>query len=70
MVAVGTMPRLAATERASSPRSPLARQFHRVVPLIALIAVGVGGAFFLVLLGLGRTGAESLLFALGARVAP
>ncbi|GAA5107853.1 cation-transporting P-type ATPase [Haloechinothrix salitolerans] len=73
VVATGARTRLAGiaavTGRASRPRSPLARQLHRVVRLIALIAIGVGGAFFLVLLGLGRTGAESLLFALGVTVA-
>ena len=73
VVATGGGTRLAgiaaATERASRPRSPLARQLHRVVRLIALIAVGVGGAFFLVSLGVGRAGGESLLFALGVTVA-
>ncbi|NIJ12399.1 magnesium-transporting ATPase (P-type) [Saccharomonospora amisosensis] len=73
VTATGTSTRLAGiaavTERASRPRSPLARQLHRVVKTIAVAAVGVGATFFLVSFGLGTPGAESVLLAIGVTVA-
>ncbi|WP_199433719.1 cation-translocating P-type ATPase [Qaidamihabitans albus] len=59
----------AVTERASRPRSPLATQLHSVVKVIALAAVAVGVTFFLVALGLGKAGGESVLLAIGVTVA-
>lgn len=59
----------AVTQSAVRPRSPLARQLHRVVRVVALVAIGVGAVFFLTALLLGRTGNESFLFAIGVTVA-
>ncbi|RZQ65900.1 cation-translocating P-type ATPase [Amycolatopsis suaedae] len=59
----------AITEQARRPRSPLAKQLHRVVRIVALIAVVVGVLFFLASLGLGQSGTDSLLFAIGVTVA-
>ncbi|WP_216207294.1 cation-translocating P-type ATPase [Amycolatopsis aidingensis] len=59
----------AVTERAGRPRSPLARQLHRVVTVIAAIAVAVGVGFFAVSLLLGQPATASLLFAIGVTVA-
>ncbi|CAN5257068.1 cation-transporting P-type ATPase [soil metagenome] len=59
----------AVTQSAVRPRSPLARQLHRVVRVVALVAIGVGVVFFVTALLLGRTGNESFLFAIGVTVA-
>lgn len=71
--ATGAATRLAgistATQSAVRPRSPLARQLHHVVRVVALVAVGVGAVFFGTALLLGRTGNESFLFAIGVTVA-
>ncbi|WP_037314336.1 cation-translocating P-type ATPase [Amycolatopsis orientalis] len=73
VTATGARSRLAGisavTASAVRPKSPLATQLHRVVRLVALIAVAVGVVFFAAALGLGRTGTESFLFAIGVTVA-
>jgi calcium-translocating P-type ATPase len=57
------------TQAASRPTSPLARQLHRVVTTVALIAVAVGVGFFGISVLLGRAGTESFLFGVGVMVA-
>ncbi|ONF73609.1 cation-translocating P-type ATPase [Amycolatopsis keratiniphila] len=73
VTATGARSRLAGisavTANAVRPRSPLTAQLHRVVRVIALVAVAVGCVFFAAALGLGRTGTESFLFAIGVTVA-
>jgi magnesium-transporting ATPase (P-type) len=73
VVATGQATRLAgiasATQNAVRPRSPLARELHRVVRVVALVAVAVGLAFFAVALLLGKAGSDSFLFAVGVTVA-
>jgi magnesium-transporting ATPase (P-type) len=59
----------AITQSAVRPRSPLATQLHRVVRVVALVAIAVGLVFFVTALLLGRTGNESFLFAIGVTVA-
>ena len=58
-----------ATQSAVRPRSPLAGELHRVVRVVALVAVGVGTLFFVVALALGEAGTDSFLFAVGVTVA-
>ncbi|WP_280339601.1 cation-translocating P-type ATPase [Nocardia neocaledoniensis] len=71
--AIGTATRLASlaavTAGATRPPSPLTRQLHRVVRLVALIAVLVGASAFGVFAALGQDLSESLLFAIGVTVA-
>ena len=73
VVATGGRTRLAGiaavTQDAVRPRSPLARQLHTVVRVIALIAVVVGVGFFVIAVVLGRPMTDSFLFAVGATVA-
>lgn len=73
VVATGGRTRLAAiaavTAGARRPRSPLAAQLHRVVRMVALVALAVGLVFFLVALALGQAGRDSFLFAIGVTVA-
>ncbi|KQX62745.1 cation-transporting P-type ATPase [Angustibacter sp. Root456] len=73
VTAIGVSTRLAgiatATQNAVRPRSPLARELHRVVRVVAVVAVAVGVAFFAVSLLLGKGGSESFLFAVGVTVA-
>ncbi len=59
----------AATESAKRPPSPLARQLHRVVRVVAMIAVTVGVISFLVFTLLGGDATQSLLFSIGVTVA-
>ncbi|WP_338758105.1 cation-transporting P-type ATPase [Nocardia vulneris] len=59
----------AVTERAVRPPSPLTRQLHRVVRVVAMIAVTVGALSFGVFTVLGQDTTESLLFAIGVTVA-
>lgn len=71
--ATGAHTRLASiaelTQRGHRPRSPLERELHRVVRTIALIAVGVGLAFFAISLLVGGTARDGFLFAVGVTVA-
>ncbi|NTW41924.1 MAG: cation-transporting P-type ATPase, partial [Cellulomonadaceae bacterium] len=73
VVAVGAATRLAGiaavTQAAVRPPSPLAKELHRIVRVIALIAVGVGVAFFLTSWALGEPLGDAYLFAIGATVA-
>ncbi|MBF6353126.1 cation-transporting P-type ATPase [Nocardia higoensis] len=73
VTAVGPRTRLAGlaavTEHATRPRSPLSRQLHRVVRMVALIAIGVGVLSFAVFAVLGRDTTQSVLFSIGVTVA-
>ena len=51
------------------PKSPLAKQLHRVVRAVALLAIGVGTTFFLVAMLLGTPPTDGFLFAIGVTVA-
>jgi calcium-translocating P-type ATPase len=51
------------------PQSPLAKQLHRVVRAVALLAIGVGSTFFLVAMLLGTPPTDGFLFAIGVTVA-
>jgi magnesium-transporting ATPase (P-type) len=59
----------ALTQDAKPPRSPLAAQLHKVVVMVAVMAVAVGTAFFGVAVLLGLPLTEGLLFAIGVTVA-
>ncbi len=71
--ATGTNTRLAAitqlTRSGHRPRTPLAHELDRVVRTVAMIAVGVGIAFFLVNIAVGNSTADGVLFAIGVTVA-
>jgi calcium-translocating P-type ATPase len=73
VVATGGHTRLAEiaalTHTAHPPTSPLAVALHRVVRLIAVIAIGVGVAFFAIALLLGSDPSDGFLFAVGVTVA-
>jgi hypothetical protein len=59
----------ALTQEAKPPRSPLATQLHKVVVMVAVMALVVGAAFFGVAVLLGLPLAEGFLFAIGVTVA-
>ncbi|MBI4944126.1 MAG: cation-transporting P-type ATPase, partial [Actinobacteria bacterium] len=69
----GAATRLAAvahlTEGGHRPPSPLARRLDRVVTVVAVLAVGVGVAFFGLALLLGTSPSDGFLFAIGVTVA-
>jgi calcium-translocating P-type ATPase len=69
----GARTRLAAiallTRTGNRPRSPLANELRRVVRMVALIAIGVGFAFFGVALAVGSPASDGFLFAIGVTVA-
>jgi magnesium-transporting ATPase (P-type) len=71
--ATGEATRLAGITRLTvqtpSPPSPLTRELHRLVRVVAAIAVGVGGAFFLLTLLLGNPPSDGFVFAIGVTVA-
>ncbi len=71
--AIGANTRLAAiallTRAGRRPRSPLTQELHRVVRTVALVAVGVGIAFFGVALAIGSAASDGFLFAIGVTVA-
>ncbi|WP_084965954.1 cation-translocating P-type ATPase [Thermoactinospora rubra] len=73
VTATGTHTRLASiaalTLHARRPPSPLAVQLGKVVRIVALIAAGVGVAFFGLAVLLGMDPADGFLFALGVTVA-
>jgi calcium-translocating P-type ATPase len=73
VVATGGGTRLAEianlTETAHPPVSPLAHQLHRVVRIVASIAIAVGVAFFGIALLLGSPPSDGFLFAVGVTVA-
>jgi magnesium-transporting ATPase (P-type) len=57
------------TTTTPAPTSPLTRELHRVVRTIAVIAVGVGGLFFVLSLLLGNPASDGFVFAIGVTVA-
>ncbi|MGW6442623.1 cation-translocating P-type ATPase [Lentzea sp. NPDC055074] len=59
----------ALTQEAKPPRSPLAGQLHRVVVVVAVLAIAVGVLFFGVSVLLGLSLTEAFLFAVGVTVA-
>ncbi len=59
----------AMTQAGKRPRSPLALELDRVVRMVALIAVGVGAAFFAIALAIGSPASDGFLFAIGVTVA-
>ncbi len=71
--ATGASTRLAAIARLTTltakPVGPLTLELRRVVRTIALIAVGVGGVFFTLVLLLGNGAADGFVFAIGVTVA-
>ena len=73
VVATGERTRLAGIARLTTaspkPVTPLARGLEAVVRLIAAIAVGVGGLFFLISLLVGNPLQDGFVFAIGVTVA-
>ena len=73
VVATGRGTRLASivelTQHALRPTSPLTLELNRVVRTVAVIAVGVGGAFFLIASLVGIGARNGFLFAVGVTVA-
>ncbi|HEY8524439.1 MAG TPA: cation-transporting P-type ATPase [Acidimicrobiales bacterium] len=73
VTATGASTRLAEIARLTThsppPLSPLTRELHRLVRTVAAVAVGVGGAFFALALGLGNSAADGFVFAIGVTVA-
>jgi calcium-translocating P-type ATPase len=73
VVATGGRTRLAAiaalTNAIRRPPSPLARQLHRVVMAVAVIAIVTGGVAFGISLALGTDPTQGFLFAVGVTVA-
>ncbi|MBI5948095.1 MAG: cation-transporting P-type ATPase [Chloroflexi bacterium] len=71
--ATGGRTRLAAIARLTRagrrPRSPLARELDRVVRIVALVALAVGGGFFGIALLVGTPASDGFLFAIGVTVA-
>ena len=57
------------TQDTVRPDTPLTRELHRLVRTIALIAVGVGGGFFLLTLFLDTPTSDGFVFAIGITVA-
>jgi calcium-translocating P-type ATPase len=73
VTATGTGTRLASiaqlTRAGRHPRTPLAQELDRVVRTVAMIAVGVGGAFFITAVLIGTPASSGFLFAIGVTVA-
>jgi P-type E1-E2 ATPase len=73
VTATGASTRLAdiarLTTATAAPLSPLTRELHRVVRTIAVIAVGVGGLFFVLSLLIGNPASDGFVFAIGVTVA-
>jgi calcium-translocating P-type ATPase len=71
--AVGRRTRLAEIAALSAgaqpPSSPLARQLHKVVRTVALVAIAVGASFFAIALAFGTPPSDGFLFAIGVTVA-
>ena len=57
------------TRTVDRPPTPLARELHRLVRMIAVIAVAVGVGFFGLMLLLGTSATEGFVFAVGVTVA-
>ena len=73
VTATGTRTRLAhvaeLTQRQTRPKTPLSRELDRLVRAIALVAVLVGGVFFVVGVLVGLPVRDGFLFAIGVAVA-
>jgi magnesium-transporting ATPase (P-type) len=73
VTATGSRTRLARvaelTQRQTRPKTPLARELERLVRTIAILAVVIGGVFFVVALVVGLPLRGGYLFALGVAVA-
>ena len=73
VVAAGERTRLAGiaalTQSARRPTSPLALELHRLVRVIATVAVLVGAGFFAVALLVGTPASEGIVFGIGVTVA-
>lgn len=73
VVATGRSTRLAEIAALTAgnhrPPTPLARELQRVVRVLSLAALGVGGTFFVVASLLGLSGRDGFLFAVGVTVA-
>ena len=73
VTAIGTGTQLATIARLTTatpnPTSPLTREMHRVVRVIAVIAVGVGALFYAISLLVGNPASEGITFAIGVTVA-
>jgi calcium-translocating P-type ATPase len=57
------------TRASRHPRGPLAQELERVVRTVAVLAVGLGGAFFVTALLVGTPASSGFLFAIGVTVA-
>ena len=57
------------TQDTVRPDTPLTRELHRLVRTIAMIAVGVGGGFFVLTLFLDTPTSDGFVFAIGITVA-
>jgi len=57
------------TRAGRRPRSPLAMELHRVVRVIAVLAMSIGAFFFLLAVLIGIRFSEGFLFAIGVTVA-
>ncbi|TQJ51412.1 P-type E1-E2 ATPase [Phycicoccus sp. SLBN-51] len=73
VVAIGEQTRLAGIARLTTaspkPVTPLTRELQAVVRLVAALAVGVGGLFFLISLVVGNPLRDGFIFAIGVTVA-
>jgi len=73
VVATGASTGLAAvvrtTRRTVRPDTPLARELRSLVRIMTVVALGVGGVFFGVLLLLGAAPSDGFVFAIGVAVA-
>ena len=73
VTATGTAMRLAEITRMTTmtppPITPLTRELHRVVHVVAAIAVGVGAVFFAIAALIGLPVADGFVFAIGVTVA-
>ncbi|MFM7062809.1 MAG: cation-translocating P-type ATPase [Actinomycetes bacterium] len=73
VVAVGARTQLAGLAQLARvhprPPSPLAKELHRLVRTIALVALGIGAALFGLALLLGRPAADGFVLAIGVTVA-
>ncbi len=73
VVATGRTTRLAGiaalSQSAPRPRTPLALELDRLVRIVAVVAVGVGVAFFGLSLLVGTSATDGFLFAIGVTVA-
>ena len=73
VVATGAATRLAGLAQLARvnprPPSPLSRELHRLVRTIALVALGIGAALFVLAVLLGRPAADGFVLAIGVTVA-